>query len=156
MIQVDPSEVAVGDIIVIKAGRKVPLDGVVLEGNSSLDTAALTGESLPREIEPGDDVISGCINQSGLLRVRVTKVFGESTVAKILNLVENSSSKKAKAENFITKFARYYTPCVVIGALLLAVLPPLFFGGRMERLGTPCTHFPCYFLSLCACDFRPA
>lgn len=130
LIQVDPSEVAVGDIIVIKAGEKVPLDGVVLEGNSSLDTAALTGESLPREIESGDDVISGCINQSGLLRVRVTKVFGESTVAKILNLVENSSSKKAKAENFITKFARYYTPCVVIGALLLAVLPPLFFGGE--------------------------
>ena len=130
LIQVDPSEVAVGDVIVIKAGEKVPLDGVVLEGNSSLDTAALTGESLPREIEPGDDVISGCINQSGLLRVRVTKVFGESTVAKILNLVENSSSKKAKAENFITKFARYYTPCVVIGALLLAVLPPLFFGGE--------------------------
>lgn len=130
LIQVDPSEVTVGDVIVIKAGEKVPLDGVVLEGNSSLDTAALTGESLPREIEPGDDVISGCINQSGLLRVRVTKVFGESTVAKILNLVENSSSKKAKAENFITKFARYYTPCVVIGALLLAVLPPLFFGGE--------------------------
>ena len=130
LIQVDPSEVAVGDVIVIKAGEKVPLDGVVLEGNSSLDTAALTGESLPREIEPGDDVISGCINQSGLLRVRVTKAFGESTVAKILNLVENSSSKKAKAENFITKFARYYTPCVVIGALLLAVLPPLFFGGE--------------------------
>lgn len=130
LIQVDPSEVAVGDVIVIKAGEKVPLDGVVLEGNSLLNTAALTGESLPREVEPGDDVISGCINQSGLLRVRVTKVFGESTVAKILNLVENSSSKKAKAENFITKFARYYTPCVVIGALLLAVLPPLFFGGE--------------------------
>lgn len=130
LTQVDPGEVAVGDVIVIKAGEKVPLDGVVLEGSSSMDTAALTGESLPREIEPGDDVISGCINQSGLLRVRVTKVFGESTVAKILNLVENSSSKKAKAENFITKFARYYTPCVVIGALLLAVLPPLFFGGE--------------------------
>ena len=130
LIQVDPSEVTVGDVIVIKAGEKVPLDGVVLEGNSLLNTAALTGESLPREVEPGDDVISGCINQSGLLRVRVTKVFGESTVAKILNLVENSSSKKAKAENFITKFARYYTPCVVIGALLLAVLPPLFFGGE--------------------------
>ena len=127
--QVDPGEVAVGDVIVVKAGEKVPLDGVILEGASSLDTAALTGESLPRDVEPGDDVISGCINQSGLLRVRVTKAFGESTVARILNLVENSSSKKAKAENFITKFARYYTPCVVIGALLLAVLPPLFFGG---------------------------
>lgn len=127
--QVDPGEVAVGDVIVIKAGEKVPLDGVVLEGASALDTAALTGESLPRDVVPGDDVISGCINQSGLLRVRVTKAFGESTVARILNLVENSSSKKAKAENFITKFARYYTPCVVIGALLLAVLPPLFFDG---------------------------
>lgn len=128
--QVDPDEVAVGDTIVIKAGEKIPLDGVVLEGTSAVDTAALTGESLPRSIAPGDDVISGCINQSGLLRVRVTKEFGESTVAKILDLVENSSSKKAKAENFITKFARYYTPVVVIGALLLAVLPPLFFGGE--------------------------
>lgn len=128
--QVDPDEVAVGDTIVIKAGEKIPLDGVVLEGTSAVDTAALTGESLPRSIAPGDDVISGCINQSGLLRVRVTKEFGESTVAKILDLVENSSSKKAKAENFITKFARYYTPAVVIGALLLAVLPPLFFGGE--------------------------
>lgn len=127
--QVDPNEVAVGDVIVVKAGEKVPLDGVVLEGSSSIDTAALTGESLPRSVEPGDDVISGCVNQSGMLRVQVTKAFGESTVAKILNLVENSSSKKAKAENFITRFARYYTPCVVVGAFLLAVLPPLFFGG---------------------------
>ena len=131
--QVDPGDVAVGDVIVIKAGEKVPLDGVVLEGSSSMDTAALTGESLPRSVEPGDDVISGCVNQSGLLRVRVTKPFGDSTVAKILNLVENSSSKKAKAENFITRFARYYTPCVVIGALLLAVLPPLFFGGAWSE-----------------------
>ena len=128
--QVDPDEVAVGDVIVIKAGEKIPLDGVILEGSSMVDTAALTGESLPREVTPGDDVISGCINQSGLLRVQVTKVFGESTVAKILDLVENSSSKKAKAENFITKFARYYTPAVVIGAVLLAVLPPLFFQGE--------------------------
>lgn len=127
--QVDPNEVAVGDVIVVKAGEKVPLDGVVLEGSSSIDTAALTGESLPRSVESGDDVISGCVNQSGMLRVQVTKAFGESTVAKILNLVENSSSKKAKAENFITRFARYYTPCVVVGAFLLAVLPPLFFGG---------------------------
>ena len=101
----------------------------MLEGSSSVDTAALTGESLPRDVEPGDDVISGCINQSGLLRVQVTKVFGESTVAKILDLVENSSSKKAKAENFISKFARYYTPAVVIAAVLLAVLPPLLAGG---------------------------
>lgn len=129
LIQVDPDEVAIGGIIIIKPGERIPLDGVVLEGSSAVDTAALTGESLPRDVRPGDDVISGCVNQSGLLRVRVTKVFGESTVAKILDLVENSSSKKAKAENFITRFARYYTPAVVIGAVLLAVLPPLFFGG---------------------------
>ncbi len=128
LVQVDPEEVAVGDFIVIKAGERVPLDGVVTEGASSLNTAALTGESLPREVKPGDAVISGCVNQTGLLQVRVTKPFGESTVSKILDLVENSSSKKARAENFITKFARYYTPVVVIGAVLLAVLPPLFTG----------------------------
>lgn len=127
--QVDPDDVAVGDIIVIKPGEKIPLDGVVLEGASAVDTAALTGESLPRDVEPGGDVISGCINQSGLLRVQVTKAFEESTVAKILDLVENSSSKKARAENFITRFARYYTPAVVICAVLLAVIPPLLFGG---------------------------
>ena len=124
--QVDPEDVAVGDTIVIKAGERIPLDGVVLEGTSNVDTAALTGESLPREAQPGDDVISGCVNLSGLLRVRVTKAFEESTVAKILGLVENSSSKKAKAENFITKFARYYTPAVVLAAVALALLPPLF------------------------------
>ena len=124
--QVDPEDVAVGDTIVIKAGERIPLDGVVLEGTSNVDTAALTGESLPREAQPGDDVISGCVNLSGLLRVRVTKAFEESTVAKILDLVETSSSKKAKAENFITKFARYYTPAVVLAAVALALLPPLF------------------------------
>ena len=124
--QVDPEDVAVGDTIVIKAGERIPLDGVVLEGTSNVDTAALTGESLPREAQPGDDVISGCVNLSGLLLVRVTKAFEESTVAKILDLVENSSSKKAKAENFITKFARYYTPAVVLAAVALALLPPLF------------------------------
>ncbi len=132
LIQVDPDEVAVGDMIVIRPGEKIPLDGVVLAGTSTVDTAALTGESLPRDVAEGDDVISGCINQSGLLRVQVTKAFGESTVAKILDLVENSSSKKARAENFITKFARYYTPCVVIGALLLALIPPLFVGSWSE------------------------
>ena len=130
LCRVDPEEVQVGDVIVIKPGEKAPLDGVVLEGRSSLNTSALTGESLPREVEPGDDVISGCINLNGLIRVQVTKVFGESTVAKILDLVENSSSKKAKAENFITKFARYYTPIVVVSAVLLAVAPPLFTGGN--------------------------
>ena len=122
LLQVDPEEVAVGDTITVKAGEKIPLDGVVLEGASMVNTSALTGESVPRQVQPGDDVISGCINQNGLLRVRVTKAFGESTVAKILDLVENSSSKKARAENFITKFARYYTPVVVICA------PPLFWG----------------------------
>ena len=125
LVQVDPEEVAVGDTIIVKAGERVPLDGTVLEGTSSLDTAALTGESLPRDVQAGDEVVSGCVNLTGLLHVKVNKPFGESTVAKILDLVENSSSKKAKAENFITKFARYYTPTVVFAALALAVLPPL-------------------------------
>ena len=128
LLQVDPEEVAVGDTITVKAGEKIPLDGLVLEGQSLVDTAALTGESVPREVRPGDSVISGCVNQNGLLRVQVTKAFGESTVQKILDLVENASSKKAKAENFITKFARYYTPVVVFCALALAVVPPLFVG----------------------------
>ena len=128
LTQVDPEEVAVGDTITVKAGERVPLDGVVLEGQSMVNTSALTGESVPRQVQPGDDVISGCVNQSGLLRVRVTKPFGESTVQKILDLVENSSSKQAKAENFITKFARYYTPIVVFCALALALVPPLFVG----------------------------
>lgn len=128
LTQVDPEEVAVGDTITVKAGERVPLDGVVLEGSSLVNTSALTGESVPRQVQPGDDVISGCVNQSGLLRVRVTKPFGESTVQKILDLVENSSSKKARAENFITKFARYYTPIVVFCALALALVPPLFVG----------------------------
>ncbi len=127
--QVSPELVAVGDVIVVKAGERIPLDGVILEGRSSVDTAALTGESLPRDVEPGDDVVSGCVNQQGLLRVQVTRAFEDSTVSKILELIENSGSKKAKAENFITKFARYYTPCVVIGAVLLAVAPPLIFQG---------------------------
>lgn len=129
LTQVDPNDVSVGDTIVVKPGEKVPLDGVVLDGVSALNTAALTGESLPRDVQPGDSVISGCINQSGLLHIRVNRVFGESTVSKILDLVENSSSKKAKSENFITKFARYYTPVVVIFAALLALLPPLILGG---------------------------
>ena len=124
--QVDPEDVAVGDTIVIKPGERIPLDGVVLEGTTTVDTAALTGESLPREAGPGDDVISGCVNLSGLLRVQVTRPFEESTVSKILDLVENASGRKAKAEHFITKFARYYTPIVVLAAVALAVLPPLF------------------------------
>ncbi len=127
--KVDPEDVAVGDLIVVKAGEKVPLDGVIVAGSSLLDTSALTGESVPREVGEGSEVISGCINTSGLLRVRVTKEFGDSTVSKILDMVENASSKKAKAENFITKFARYYTPAVVIAALILAIFPPLILGG---------------------------
>ncbi|WP_294537153.1 heavy metal translocating P-type ATPase [uncultured Pseudoflavonifractor sp.] len=124
LVQADPEDVAVGDVIVIKPGERVPLDGVVLDGASTLNTSALTGESLPREVDAGSDVISGCVNLTGLLRVQVTKAFEESTVARILDLVENSSSKKAKAEHFITKFARIYTPVVVISAALLALLLP--------------------------------
>ncbi len=131
---VDPEEIAVGDEIIIKAGEKIPLDGVVTEGESSVDTSALTGESLPRTVREGDDVISGCINRSGLLRVKVTKPFGESTVSKILDLVENSASKKARTENFITRFARYYTPAVVLAAVALAVIPPIFAGGWLNWL----------------------
>lgn len=127
--QVDPSEIAVGDIIVVKAGEKIPLDGVVVSGISAVNTAALTGESLPRDVCTGDDVISGCINQSGLLRIRVSRAYEDSTVAKILDLVENAAEKKSKSENFITAFARYYTPAVVCGAVLLSVVPPLVLGG---------------------------
>ena len=122
---VDPEDVAVGDTIVVKPGERVPLDGLVLEGCSTLDTAALTGESAPREIQPGDTVLSGCINQRGLLRLRVTKPFSESTVARILDLVENASEKKSRSEQFITRFARYYTPCVVLAALALFAVPSL-------------------------------
>ena len=124
LVQADPEDVAVGDVIVINPGERVPLDGVVLDGASTLNTSALTGESLPREADAGSDVISGCVNLTGLLRVQVTKAFEDSTVARILDLVENSSSKKAKAEHFITKFARIYTPVVVISAVLLALLLP--------------------------------
>ncbi len=127
--QVDPDEVAVGETIVVKPGERIPLDGVITKGNSSLDTMALTGESVPREVLCGEEVISGCINLTGALEVQVSKPFGESTVSKILDLVENASSKKAEAENFITKFARYYTPIVVLCAAVLAIIPPLFLGG---------------------------
>lgn len=128
--QVDPDDVEVGTIIVIKPGERIPLDGVVVEGESMIDTAALTGESVPRKAKEGDEIISGCVNGSGTLKVRVTKEFDDSTVAKILELVENASSKKAKVENFITRFAKYYTPVVTIGAVVLAILPPLITGGN--------------------------
>lgn len=123
--KVDPDEVKIGDIIIVKTGEKIPLDGVIVEGRSSLDTMALTGESVPRVVKTEDEVLSGCINKDGLLKIRVTKEFGESTVSKILDLVENASSKKSKSENFITKFAKYYTPTVVIIAVLLAFIPPI-------------------------------
>ena len=123
--QVDPDEVPVGAVIVVQPGEKVPLDGVVLEGASTLNTAALTGESLPRDVTGGDEIVSGCINMTGVLKIRTTRAFGESTVSKILELVENASSHKSKSENFISKFARVYTPAVCGAALALAVLPPV-------------------------------
>lgn len=132
LIQVDPETVEVGDIIVVKPGEKIPLDGIVVRGESTADTAALTGESIPRDLMQGDNAVSGCINLTGLLEIQVTKAFGESTVAKILDLVENASSKKAASENFITKFARYYTPIVVACAALLAFVPPLIVGNWSE------------------------
>jgi len=123
--QVDPDEVAIGTVIVVKPGEKIPIDGTVIEGTASIDTSALTGESVPRSVNPGDEIISGCINNSGLLKIKTTKEFGESTVSKILDLVENASSKKSKSENFISKFARYYTPAVCYSALALAIIPPI-------------------------------
>lgn len=128
LIQVDPEDVKIGDTIIVKPGERVPLDGKIIKGSSTLDTSALTGESIPREVEAGMEVISGCINQTGILTIQTTKEFGESTVAKILDLVENASDKKGRMENFITRFARYYTPVVVFAALALAVLPPLVTG----------------------------
>ena len=125
LVQVDPDEVQIGETIVVKPGERIPLDGTILKGFSTLDTSALTGESMPREVEPGMEVISGCINQTGILNIQTTKEFGESTVAKILDLVENASDKKGRIENFITRFARYYTPVVVFAALALAILPPV-------------------------------
>ena len=132
LVKVDPDDVTVGDIIVVNPGEKIPIDGVVADGASSLNTSALTGESLPREVSPGDDVVSGSVNMTGVLRIRTTKEFGESTVSKILELVEDSASRKSRSENFIARFARVYTPAVCYGALALAVVPPLLliaFGG---------------------------
>ena len=130
--QVDPDEVGIGTIIVVQPGEKVPIDGMVVQGESTLNTAALTGESLPREVKTGDEIISGCINMTGLLHIQTTKEFGESTVSKILDLVENASSRKSKSEDFISRFAKIYTPAVCYAALALAILPPLV---RMFGMG---------------------
>ena len=129
LVQVDPDDVEIGTVIVVKPGERIPLDGIVVEGESMVDTAALTGESVPRRAAEGDEIISGCVNGSGTLKVKVTKAFEDSTVSKILELVENASSKKARVENFITRFAKYYTPVVTIGAVILAILPPIILGG---------------------------
>lgn len=134
IIQVDPEDVSIDDIIIVKPGEKIPLDGIIIEGNTSIDTIALTGEALPRDASAGDTVISGCVNINGLIKVKVTSAFHESTVAKILELIEESSANKAVSENFITKFARYYTPIVVISAVLLAFVPPIFVGNLTEWL----------------------
>lgn len=139
--EVDPDDVKIGDVIVIKPGERIPLDGTVLEGHSYVDTSALTGESVPRHVDEGSEIISGCVNGSGVLRVRVTKEFEDSTVSKILELVENASSRKAKVENFITKFARYYTPIVVIAAALLAFVPPIVLGGGWADWGLRACSF---------------
>lgn len=132
LIKISPYEVNIGDTIIVKTGEKIPLDGIIIDGSATLDTSALTGESMPREVKIGDEAISGCINTNGLLKIRVTKEYGQSTVSKILDLVENASSKKTKTENFITKFAKIYTPVVVLAALFLAILPPLIFGSNFS------------------------
>lgn len=151
--QVDPDEVEVGTIIVIQPGERVPIDGVIVEGSSTLNTAALTGESLPRDVGEGDEIISGCVNVTGLIKVRTTREFGESTVSKILDLVENSSMKKARAENFITRFARVYTPAVVYGALALAFLPPivLLIMGQPPRFGDWIYRAMTFLVISCPC-----
>ncbi len=132
--KVDPDEVEIGTVIVVQPGEKVPIDGMIMQGSSSLNTSALTGESLPRDAKEGDEIISGCINMTGVLKIRTTKEFGESTVSKILDLVENASSRKSRSEDFISKFARIYTPAVCYAALALAILPPLI---RMAAMGLP-------------------
>ena len=132
LIRKAPDEIKIGDVIVVKAGEKIPLDGIVIEGSAIVDTSALSGEAKPKELHAGDNAISGCINTNGLIKIQVTKAFGESTVSKILELVEHASSKKAKTEKFITKFAKYYTPVVVLAAVILSTVPPLFFGAEFN------------------------
>ena len=151
--QVDPDEVAVGTVIVVQPGEKVPIDGIILEGNSTLNTAALTGESLPRDVVEGDEIISGCINMTGLLKIRTTKEFGESTVSKILDLVENASSRKSRSENFISRFAYYYTPIVCYSALALAIIPPvvLMFMGQPANWGNWIYRALTFLVISCPC-----
>jgi Cd2+/Zn2+-exporting ATPase len=151
--QVDPDEVAVGTVIVVQPGEKVPIDGIILEGSSTLNTAALTGESLPRDVVEGDEIISGCINMTGLLKIRTTKEFGESTVSKILDLVENASSRKSRSENFISRFAYYYTPIVCYSALALAIIPPvvLMFMGQPAGWGNWIYRALTFLVISCPC-----
>ena len=151
--QVDPDEVAIGTIIIVQPGEKVPIDGIIVEGTSSLNTSALTGESIPRSVAKDDEVISGCVNLQGLLKIQTTKEFGESTVSKILDLVENSGMKKAKTENFITKFARYYTPIVCYLALALALIPPMIHGilGQPLEIGVWITRALTFLVISCPC-----
>ena len=153
LVQVDPDEVAIGSIIVVQPGEKVPLDGVIVEGSSTLNTSALTGESLPRDVQTGDDIISGCINMTGLLKVKTTKEFGESTVSKILDLVENASSRKSRSENFISRFAYYYTPIVCYSALALAVIPPVVLAvmGQPANLGSWVYRALTFLVISCPC-----
>ncbi len=146
---VSPDEVEIGSVIIVAAGEKVPIDGVVIEGESMLNTAALTGESVPQRVTVGSEVMSGCINENGLLRIKTTKPFGESTASKILDLVENSATKKAKSEQFITKFARYYTPAVCVGALVLGIVP--WQKRRMGRVDLQGADVPCNQLPVRAC-----
>ena len=158
--QVDPDDVAVGTVITVQPGEKIPIDGEIVEGSSTLNTAALTGESLPRDVMTGDEVISGCINMTGVLKVKTTKAFGESTVSKILELMENSSSHKSRSEAFISRFARVYTPAVCYSALALAILAPghqSFDGQRrlVGCVGLPRAHVPCHFVSLRAGHQHP-
>lgn len=158
LTRVDPDEVETGSVIVVQPGEKVPIDGIVVEGNSTLNTSALTGESVPRDAKAGDEIISGCINLTGVLKIQTTKEFGESTVSKILDLVENASSRKSRSEEFISRFARIYTPAVCYAALALAFLPPLVrflalgLSPDLWHLGIPGSDISRNQLPLCACD----
>lgn len=159
--QVDPDDVEIGTEIVVNPGEKVPIDGVITEGNTTLNTSALTGESVPRNAKCGEEVISGCINLTGTITLKTTKEFGDSTVSKILDLVENSSMKKSRSENFITKFAKYYTPAVCYSALALAILPATHFPvdrnfTGMAAMDRACTYVPRNQLPMCSCDFHSA